>query len=184
MATDLLIHATGLCALACNTLALLRTCERSLRLHSGVAGVIWALNNILLGAQTAAVLSLVSAGRTATSAATLHSGERLRRGVFLGFALLTVGVGALTWDGWPSALLIAASLLSTYAVFFMTGRTLRCTMLLVSALWMYHAWTCDSWEQMAANVVTAAAALYGAWRVQRLAQKQRPAAQCAAGLGS
>ena len=48
MATDLLIHATGLCALACNTLALLRTCERSLRLHSGVAGVIWALNNILL----------------------------------------------------------------------------------------------------------------------------------------
>ena len=40
----------------------------------------------------------------------------------------------------------------------------RTTMLAVSALWMVHAWTYDSWEQMAANVVTALAALYGAWR--------------------
>ena len=58
----LLIHATGVCALALNVVALVRTCEKALRIQSGLAGVIWALNNLLLGAHTAAALSLVSAG--------------------------------------------------------------------------------------------------------------------------
>jgi hypothetical protein len=167
MATDLLIHASGLCALVLNVAALVRTCERSLRLQSGVAGVVWALNNFLLGAHTAAALSLLSAGRTATSAATLQCGQRLRGAAFAGFAALALAISAATWDGWPSLLLAAASLLSTWAMFYLQGRALRWTMLLVSALWMHHAWSHGSWEQMAANVVTAAAALYGAWRVER-----------------
>ena len=167
MSNELLIHATGLAALALNVLALLRTCERSLRMQSGLAGVVWALNNLLLGAHTAAALSLVSAGRTATSAATLQSGERLRRMAFLGFGALALAIGALTWHGWPSVLLIVASVLSTYAVFYLRGLQLRWSMIFVSALWMVNAWTYDSWEQMAANVVTAVAALYGAWRVDR-----------------
>jgi len=167
MATDLLIPATGLCALALNVIALVRTCERSLRIQSGIAGIIWALNNLLLGAHTAAALSVVSAGRTATSAATLHSGAPLRRAVFVGFAVLTLGIGAATWHGWPSVFLIIASLLSTYAMFYLRGRQLRWSMLMVSALWMYNAWSYDSWEQMVANAVTAVAALYGAWRIDR-----------------
>jgi hypothetical protein len=166
MTTDLLIHATGLTALVVNVIALIRTCERSLRVQSGIAGVIWALNNLLLGAHTAAALSLVSAGRTATSAATLQCGARLRLMAFAGFAALTLGIGAATWAGWPSVLLTVASLLSTYAVFYLSGGRLRWTMLLVSALWMHHAWSHDSWEQMAANVITAAAALIGAWRME------------------
>ncbi|WP_280151342.1 YgjV family protein [Piscinibacter sp. XHJ-5] len=166
MATDLLIHATGLTALVVNVIALIRTCERSLRMQSGVAGVIWALNNLLLGAHTAAALSLVSAGRTATSAATLQCGARLRLMVFTGFAVLTLAIGATTWTGWSSMLLTCASLLSTYAVFYLSGARLRCTMLLVSVLWMHHAWSHGSWEQMAANVITAAAALFGAWRME------------------
>lgn len=169
MATDFLIHASGLCALVLNVIALLRTCERSLRVQSGVAGVAWALNNLLLGAHTAAALSLISAGRTATSAVTLQCSARLRLAAFGGFAALTGVVAAATWDGWPSVLLAIASLLSTYAVFYMRGSVLRWTMLLVSALWMHHAWTHGSWEQMAANVVTAGAALYGAWRIERQA---------------
>jgi hypothetical protein len=167
MATDLLIHASGLCALVLNVAALLRTCERSLRLQSGIAGLVWALNNFLLGAHTAAALSLLSAGRTASSAATLRCGQRLRFSVFAAFAGLTLVIGAVTWDGWPSVLLAIASLLSTFAMFYLRGRSLRWSMLLVSALWMHHAWSHGSWEQMAANLVTAAAALYGAWRVER-----------------
>jgi hypothetical protein len=165
MPTDLLIHATGLCALALNAIALIRTCERKLRIESGIAGIIWALNNLLLGAHTAAALSFVSAGRTATSAVTLHSRAPLRRAIFAGFAVLTLAVGAATWHGLPSVLLIIASLLSTYAMFYMRGSQLRWSMLVVSALWMYNAWFYDSWEQTVANALTAAAALYGAWRI-------------------
>lgn len=167
MANDLLIHATGLCALALNALALLRSCEKSLRIQSGVAGIVWALNNLLLGAHTAAALSLVSAGRTATSATTLGSGNRWRRPVFAAFAVLTLGVSAGTWHGWPSVFLTLASVLSTYAMFYLRGRALRCAMLVVSTLWMHNAWLYDSWEQMAANAITAATALYGAWRMER-----------------
>lgn len=167
MSSELLwIHATGVCALALNVAALVRTCEKSLRIQSGLAGVVWALNNLLLGAHTAAALSLVSAGRTATSAATLSARECVRRAVFAAFLALTLAIGALTWQGWPSALIVLASVLSTFAVFYLRGRALRWAMLQVSALWMYNAWLYDSWEQMVANLLTAAAALYGARRVE------------------
>lgn len=164
--TEFLIHATGLCALALNLIALLRTCERALRLQSGLAGVAWALNNLLLGAPTAAALSLVSAGRTASSAATLQGCARRRLALCLVFAVLTLAVAAATWHGWPSALLTLASLVSTGAVFYLRAAALRWAMLAVSALWMVNAWQLDSWEQMAANAATAAAALWGAWRVR------------------
>jgi Bacterial inner membrane protein len=170
MPTDLLIHATGLSALVLNVVALIRTCEKKLRVQSSLAGVIWAFNNLLLGAHTAAALSLLSAGRTATSAATLQSGESLRRLIVLGFVLVTLVIGAVTWHGWSSVLLIVASLVSTYAMFYLRGRPLRWSMLAVSVLWMYNACSYDSWEQMAANAASAAAALYGAWRVDRCAE--------------
>jgi hypothetical protein len=129
--------------------------------------MVWALNNFLLGANVAAALSVVSAGRTATSAVTLHRAGRQRRLAFLAFCALTLLVGGLTWAGWGSALMISTSLVSTYAVFHLTGRPLRCVMLGVSAMWMVNAWSYGSWEQMAANVLSASASLYGACRMAR-----------------
>lgn len=163
----LFIHATGLFALVLNVVALARRCEKALRLQSGLAGVLWALNNQLLGAHTAAALSLVSAGRTATSAVTLGVGASLRHAVFAAFAALTLLVGAITWHGWPSALLVIASMLSTVAVFYLHGHALRVAMVAVSVLWMVNAWVYASWEQMLANLLTAAAACYGAHRAAR-----------------
>ena len=164
MPTELLIHATGVCALALNVVALVRSCEKALRIQSGLSGAIWALNNLLLGAYTAAALSLVSAGRTATSAVTLRAAEPVRRLACAAFMVLTLAISVFTWHGWPSALLLIASLLSTFAMFHLRATPLRLMMLLVSALWMGNAWMVDSWEQMLANVVTAGAAVYGARR--------------------
>jgi hypothetical protein len=166
MSNTLLIHATGLVALALNVVALACSCERSLRLRSGVAGMIWALNNFLIGANVAAALSVVSAGRTATSAVTLGA-RRSRTIGFAAFAALTLAVGWMTWSGLASLLMIVASLMSTYAVFHLTGRSLRWVMLAVSALWMFNAWSVGSWEQIAANVISAVASLYGACRMAR-----------------
>ena len=167
MDTEFLIHLTGVCALVLNVLAIIMTCERRLRVHSGIAGLVWALNNLLLGAHSAAALSLVSAGRTASSAVTLQGDAARRRFAFIGFAALTLLVCALTWQGWLSVFLLTASLLSTYAMFYMRGTALRWVMLLVSMLWMINAWSYGSWEQVAANAATGAAALYAAWRAGR-----------------
>jgi Bacterial inner membrane protein len=169
----LLIHFTGVCALALNVLALLRTSETTLRIQSGVAGVAWSINNLLLGSPTAAALSLVSAGRTASSAATLRSAPSLRYAAFSCFTVVTLGVSVATWHGLPSVMLLAASIVSTYAMFYLRERKLRCSMLVVSALWMYNAWVYGSWEQMAANVATAAAALYGAYRIPTASRSPR-----------
>lgn len=167
MSNELLIHATGLVALALNVVALVCTCERRLRLRSGVAGMAWALNNFLLGAHAAAALSVLSAGRTATSAATLNGRVRARRAAFLAFVAITLAIGVATWDGWRGLVMVGASLLSTYAVFHMTGRALRIVMLLVSALWLVIAWTLGSWEQVAANLLSGVACGVGAWRASR-----------------
>jgi hypothetical protein len=167
LSSELFIHATGLVALVLNVIALVHTCERALRLQSGLAGAVWALNNLLLGAYTAAALSLVSAGRTATSAVTLGAGHRLRHALFATFVALTLLVGALTWHGWPSALMLIASVLSTVAVFYLRGGKLRVVMIAVSSLWMVNAWVYNSWEQMLANVLTVVAALVGAQRAAR-----------------
>jgi hypothetical protein len=180
MPFDFFVHATGVCALALNIGALVHTCERTLRIQSGLAGAIWALNNLLLGAHTAAALSLVSAGRTATSAATLRARESVRRSVFLAFVALTLIVGAATWHGWPSALMIAASLLSTFAMFYLRGASLRRLMLLVSALWMFNALQVDSWEQVVANIATAAAAWWGARRTDAARAGDAPVPRSAA----
>lgn len=167
MSFEWVVHASGLGALLLNVVALIHSCERKLRIQSSLAGAAWALNNLLLGAHTAAALSLVSAGRTATSAATLSAGVQRRCAAFVGFALVTLIVGALTWHGWPSLPIVAASLLSTFAMFYLRGGRLRLAMLLSSALWMHSAWFHDSWEQMLANLLTAAAALVGLWRLER-----------------
>ncbi len=174
MSNEFLIHLTGMCALVLNVLAIVKTCERRLRLQSGVAGLAWALNNLLLGAHLAAALSLVSAGRTASSAATLQGNAARRRQAFVAFAALTLLVCALTWQGWLSAILLTASLLSTYSMFYLRGPALRWVMLLVSMLWMINAWSYGSWEQVAANAATAAAALYAAWRAGRAGLGRAP----------
>jgi hypothetical protein len=161
------IHASGLGALALNIAALVHPCERRLRIRSSLAGAAWALNNLLLGAHTAAALSLVSAGRTATAAVTLSASERRRRLAFVAFAVVTLVVGLLTWHGWPSALIIAASLISTHAMFHLRGVRLRLALIVSSALWMHSAWYHDSWEQMAANLLSAGAALVGMWQIER-----------------
>jgi hypothetical protein len=167
MATALLIHGTGLIALLLNIVALCRTRERSLRIQSSLSGVAWTANNLLLGANAAAALTLVSVSRTATSAVLLERSARWRAMGCGSFLLLTLAIGLSTWNGWPSALVTAASLMSTYAMFYMRGRPLRWVMIAVSLLWMHHAWTHDSWEQIAANIASIAAAFVGALRLER-----------------
>ncbi|MEO6747229.1 MAG: YgjV family protein [Caldimonas sp.] len=164
--SDFLVHATGVSALVINVVAMASTCEKSLRVQSAMAGLVWALNNFLLGAYTAAALSLVSASRTTTSAVVLRSAAQVRRTAFISFAGLTLCVAAVTWDSRSSLLITIAALLSTYAMFYLRGASLRWSMLVVSALWMDHAWSHGSWEQIAGNALPGLAALYGVWRVR------------------
>jgi len=171
MNTLYLIHFTGLAALLLNVSGLVRSCDRTLRLRGGVAAVLWTLNNLLLGAHTAAALSAVSAGRQAVSSVTHSGSARWRLVACLGFIGISLAAALLTWHGWPTLLVAAAATISNYAMFYLHGRKLRIAVLVASTLWMYNAWSYDSWEQMVANVVTALAGAYGAWSLWRADQR-------------
>ncbi len=165
--SSLLIHATGFAALALNVTGLIRTSDRSLRNSSGWASALWALNNLLIGAQSAAALSVVSVGRQASASAVQGRNGRITLVACVSFLVVTFAVGAFTWNGVATLLTTAGSMLATYAMFYMRGALLRLAMLAVAALWMYNAWAYDSWWQMFGNLVTGGAAAYGAWRATR-----------------
>jgi hypothetical protein len=180
MSFDLLVHASGIAALVVNVCALLCRCEVGLRRQTVAAGCLWAVNHVLLGAHSAAALTVVSASRTATAASTLERSRIARRNAFLAFAALTIVAGLVTWNSWTSGVALAASVMSTYAMFYMRGAPLRLSMLAASVLWMVNAWEYGSWEQMAANVITGVVAAYGAWTVSRSASTERDARDVAA----
>jgi len=184
MSSDFLVHASGLAALVINVWALLGRCDVALRRQSVLAGCLWALNNVLLGAHSAAVLSMVSATRTATSAATLDRSRIARRNTFLLFVAITIVAAAATWNGWIGSITLVASVMSTYAMFYMRGLALRLSMLVVSMMWMVNAWQYGSWEQMAGNVLTACAAGYGAWTLSRVRSAAHLPRQAAAALST
>ena len=165
--TSFLIHATGFAALALNVTGLVRASDRSLRHSTGWASALWALNNLLMGAQSAAALSVLSVGRQASASVVQGRDAATRRLACAAFLLVTLVVGALTWNGAATLMTTAGSLLATYAMFYMRGAPLRIAMLGVAALWMYNAWAYDSWWQMFGNLATGSAAAYGAWRAAK-----------------
>ena len=165
--TSILIHATGFAALALNVTGLVRSCDRSLRHSTGWASALWAVNNLLMGAQSAAALSVVSVGRQASASVVQGRDERTRLLTCGAFLVVTLVVATLTWNGAATLLTTAGSMLATYAMFYMRGAPLRIAMVVVASLWMYNAWAYDSWWQMAGNLANGGAAAYGAWRAQR-----------------
>ncbi|MGH8797013.1 MAG: YgjV family protein [Caldimonas sp.] len=164
--TSLLIHATGFAALALNVTGLIRTSDRSLRNSTGWASALWAVNNLLIGAHSAAALSVLSVGRQASASVVQGRHARTQLLTCCTFLCVTFLVGVLTWNGAATLLTTTGSLLATYAMFYMRGALLRIAMLAVAALWMYNAWAYDSWWQMFGNLVTGGAAGYGAWRAK------------------
>ena len=165
--TAYLVHATGLAALTFNVFGLIRTSDRSLRHATGWASALWAANNLLMGAQSAAALSALSVGRQATASAVQAHSERTKFLTCATFLVVTFAVGVLTWNGMATLFTTVGSLLATYAMFYMRGAWLRVAMVGVAALWMYNAWAYDSWWQMFGNAINGGAAAYGAWRSAR-----------------
>jgi hypothetical protein len=165
--TPILVHLTGLAALSVNVAGLVRTSDRSLRHSTGWASALWAANNLLMGAQSAAALSMLSVGRQASASAVQGRSHLTKLVSCLAFLAVTLLIGVLTWNGMTTVFTTAGSMLATYAMFYMRGATLRVAMVGVAAFWMYNAWAYDSWWQMFGNALNAAAAAYGAWRASK-----------------
>lgn len=162
-----LVDATGMLALSLNLGALVSSRDRTLLRTNGWASALWAVNNLLMGALTAASLSALSVGRQVTAAALLERPGRLKAAAFALLVVATLFITGLTWSGIDSFFPAAGSLAGTYAMFYLRGAALRWALVLVNVLWMSNAVAYEAWWQVAANGLGGGAAALGAWRARR-----------------
>jgi hypothetical protein len=137
-----------------------------LRRQGFFAGVLWAFTYALQGATTGAALSVISAARTGTSSLVHGKGSRIRVWACALFAAIAVGTAALTWHGWTTILPVFSSVLTTYALFFLSGRRLRWALLVAALLWMETVWSLNVPEPIIANSLGICAAAMGVWRTR------------------
>jgi hypothetical protein len=169
---QLLAHAAGIAALGLSIRSSSHHCDRALRRHSFLAGVCWALNYFLLGAAVGGALSCVSAARSGTATLVEDRDLRSRALACSIFVLASIGIAILTWTDWTTLLPVAASILTTIAVFFLRGAWLRVALLVSALLWTQIVFQVHSPEQMIGNFLGIVAASVGLWRVRRRASAQ------------
>lgn len=166
MIAPIVIHATGIAALGLSLSSSVRRCEHGLRRQGFLAGVLWTFTYALQGASTGAAMSMIAAARTGTSSLIHGKCCRFRGWVCLAFAAIAVITAALTWHGWTTVLPAASSILTSYALFFLTGRRLRWALFIAAVLWMETVWALDQPEPIIANTLGIVAAAMGIWRAR------------------
>jgi hypothetical protein len=166
---SILVHATGIAALGLSVRSTMHCCDRGLHRGYFLAGILWALNNFLLGAATGAALSCVSVARTGTASLVSKRDNRIRIGACALFILVSLVTASLTWQGWLTLLPVAASVLVTYAAFFLSGSRLRLALLIGAMLWTQNVLSLHSPEQIGGNLLGIVAATIGFWRTRKIA---------------
>jgi hypothetical protein len=92
----------------------------------------YVVHFLLLGQWTASASATVSLGRSVASV------RYPFKAVGLFFMLLSLICGALLYTSWISWLPISASVLGTFALFFLNGMRMRFVMFGGTALWLVH----------------------------------------------
>lgn len=132
--------------------------RRAILLCFLVSGILSLLHFFLLGAATAAWISVLFCLRI--SAAYFSS----RKEIALTFIGLGAGVTALTWTGWISLLAFVGNATGTVATFQKSGLRMRLLFLAASAFWLVH--NLAIWTPVAAaqEICFSTGNLIGLWR--------------------
>ena len=134
---DFLIQLIGFVGLATSILAFQFKKHRGIVLCKMSSELIFALQYILLGAWTAAVLDGLSVIRNSLYTYFVKRG-RSTLPVIIGFGLFVVVTGIVTFDGWLSLLPIAAKLLTTISYGMKNEKLLRFITLPSCIMWSIY----------------------------------------------
>ena len=134
---NFLIQLIGFVGLATSILAFQFKKHRGIVLCKMSSELIFALQYILLGAWTAAVLDGLSVIRNSLYTYFVKRG-RSTLPVIIGFGLFVVVTGIVTFDGWLSLLPIAAKLLTTISYGMKNEKLLRFITLPSCIMWSIY----------------------------------------------
>ena len=134
---DFLIQLIGFVGLATSILAFQFKKHRGIVLCKMSSELTFALQYILLGAWTAAVLDGLSVIRNSLYTYFVKRG-RSTLPVIIGFGLFVVVTGIVTFDGWLSLLPIAAKLLTTISYGIKNEKLLRFITLPSCIMWSIY----------------------------------------------
>lgn len=160
---DFLIQLIGFVGLATSILAFQFKKHRGIVLCKMSSELIFALQYILLGAWTAAVLDGLSVIRN-----TLYT-NFVKRGrstlpVIIGFGLFVVVTGIVTFDGWLSLLPIAAKLLTTISYGMKNEKLLRFITLPSCIMWSIYNLQVGSFGGALGDTLTLVSLLIGIYK--------------------
>lgn len=134
---DFLIQLIGFAGLATSIAAFQFKKHRSIVLCKMASELIFALQYILLGAWTAAVLDGISVIRNTLYTNFVKRG-RSTTPIIVGFCLFVIATGIVTFDGWLSLLPIAAKLLTTISYGMKKEKLLRFITLPSCIMWTIY----------------------------------------------
>lgn len=170
---DLLyIRASGVAGLALTLLGLTASNDKRMLCLITVGALFFSLNNFLIGAHTACLLSLVSSLGTFTSLQLTGFKSRFRQPACLTFSGAAIAIGILTWGGPVSLFASAGSLCGTVGTFFLQGARMRLALGASNLLWLCSAIHFRALEQIISLVAALLVISYGLWQAHKVADSR------------
>lgn len=145
------------------------TCKSDRRMRSMItlSALIWGAHWYLIGAKTAAAVSLVSSARHGTAQWTQNQSKVVSRRLLGVFSVISLTTGLYLWSNWTSSIPLCASLWSTYGYFRFKGLKLRKWSQYANAFWLTNAIALGSIPALATSALIITTNFVGQWRLRR-----------------
>jgi hypothetical protein len=125
------------------------------------ASLLWSVYHAMLGAFTAASISLVSMSRQLLTSRLDLLSSRAKVLVERAYYVVSMLVCAVSWHGWASLLPLFGTMLSTYGMFHLRFERFRWAMIISGVFWAGSALYFHAWEALFATLVSTATVLIG-----------------------
>ena len=165
MTAGWLIQSIGAIAMVLELLSIQCPKRKHILLMQLSASSLWVVHYVFLGALTGALMSSVSAVRT--YAFYKMPIKRRPRWSLWFFLVLTIVVGAFSWQGYISLLPVAGILIAVIAMWQTKERHIRLILLAASPLWLTYNLLVGSYVGVINEVLLIASLIIALWRYRK-----------------
>lgn len=167
MTEVLLIQAIGFAGMAASLISFQYKEHGKVLFLRILSEIIFAVQYVFLGAYTGMASNLMSAVMNLFFKSRVKGGKSTLA-YQIGFSLVFVVLGVITWEGPVSLLIIFAKVASTVSYGIKDTRVMRRVYLLSPPAWVFYDWICGSIAGVLCDLVTLGSVLLAMWRLDRV----------------